>query len=158
MTANEARRRRQASVEKQCRNDRFHGIGQNRRVGPTAGCALALRQPEKGAEADGFRHLSERLATNERIVAHRERTRVSLVIVGQQEIGNDEAEHPVTEELEPLKIVVGSPPLRHRARMGKGLRQQVRPLEGMPQQAGEPLDAEPSITGLVDRQVFGTDG
>jgi hypothetical protein len=128
------------AIEVESGDNRLADIAEH--AGDLAGARdiLARRQDEVAAEIDGARHLGQGLAPHELGVAPRQRP---LVLVGEappQELGDDQAEHAVAEELKPLVTLIAAAAAaltRHRAGMGERLGPQLRAREAMAQRRGQ---------------------
>ena len=90
------------AVEVHGGDDRLHRVGEDRRLGASARRVLALAEAQRRAEVELLRDLGERLR------AHHRGAQLGQLALGQLrvllvgEVGDDEAEHGVAEELEAL--------------------------------------------------------
>src|SRR5512132_1123422 len=117
--AHQRGRPRQALVEVDGPEDGLEGVGQDRGLVPTAGELLAPAQAHGVADAQLAGHLREH------VHVHRGRPQLGQLALGQvgegavDDVGDDQAEHGVAEELEPFvggqaAVLVGEGAVRER--------------------------------------------
>ena len=100
----------EAAVEVDGGDQRLAGVGQHRRLAPPARLLLAAAEEEPLAEAELAGDLGQAELVDD---AGARLGQLALVALGRgvhQQVPDDEVEHGVAEELEPL--VVGAPPAR----------------------------------------------
>ncbi len=122
----EAGGRRQPAVQVKRADDRLQGVGEDARAAGAAGVPLAARGDDRRAELKPHRHLAQRRPADQRRMPLRQR---ALAVCGKapvEQLGDDEAENAVAEELEPLVGDGGCRVGAARARVGQRQRQQRR--------------------------------
>src|SRR3954468_12960099 len=90
------------AVEVDGRDDRLHRVGEDRRLLAPARAVLALPEQQARTEGDVGRDECEHLRVHHRGPHLGELTLLVLRVVPVDVVGDDHAEHRVTEELEPL--------------------------------------------------------
>ena len=144
-TASTSRRRRlEPAVEVHRGDDRLHRVGQDRRLGAPARRVLALAEPQRRTEVELLRDLGQRLGAHDRGAQLRQLALGHLGVVLVDVVGDDEAEHGVTEELEPLVRVLDAV-LRAVRTMGQGAVE-----EGVIGEFPTERDLQPRIECRVD--------
>ena len=144
----EGLRRRQPAIEIDRRDHRLHNIGEDPGIARGAGGRLGRRQPQMAIEPDPGGDPRQRVAAHQMGKPPRQRPLLLMPEAAPQEIGDDQAKHPVAEEFEPF-IAAGisagrrpprAPPSwparrRQRARMGQRLGEELGPGELVPDRA-----------------------
>ena len=116
-------------VEEHCGEHRLAGIGKDRALAPPAGLRLRCAEPQRLIDAKRQRPVRACLAPYHGVEAPREIALVVMRVAAVKCSGDREAEHPVTEELEPL-IALAAPAVVQ-ARVGKGPLEQGAVREGV---------------------------
>ncbi len=83
-------------------DQRFHGVGENRRLLPTSGLILAFAEQKGVADIELGRQLGQGGRVDHRSPHFGQLSLRHLGIGPVQVVGDDQAEHGVTEELQPL--------------------------------------------------------
>lgn len=103
------------------------GIAQDGRLSPTAGAVLGRSHKDGRIQAGTHGNARAGLLPDEGIELERKRTFIRRRKVTEKQVGDQDAQHAITQKLEPL--VVGA----LRAAVGQREAKQVRILEGMPE-------------------------
>jgi hypothetical protein len=135
--------RRPAAVEVDGADDGLHGVGQDRGLLPPAGRGLALAEQQERAQVEAGRHLGEGLGVHQRGPDLGQLAFGQVGVGEEQVVGDHQAQHGVTEELEPL-VGRGALGLGAPRPVGQGAGQQLRVGEG----PSEPLDERAHVSGL----------
>ena len=94
--------RRIAAIKVHGGNQRLAGVGQQARVLPATGLLLAARQPQAGCQLQILDDLDQGFLADERGVAARQRSHLFAGELVEQQVGDDEAEDSVAQELQPF--------------------------------------------------------
>ena len=152
----ERARLRQAPLDVDGADDRLEGVGQDRGLVAPARAFLAPAQPDVVAQMQPARHVGQRPHVDHR------RTQLGQVPLGQigilaeQRVGDDQPEHRVAEELQPLigrqaAILIGERPVRERTL--QQLRAEAR-VEGAQQGGALRLVASSLVLGSAFHAVL----
>ena len=128
----------QAAVEVDGADHGLHGVGQDRDLGASARGVLALAQAQVVGDAQLPGDLGEHVGVDDRCPDLGEHAVGQFGVVAEGVLGHDEAEHGVSQVLEPLvgvaPTVLGTP-----RTVGQGLVEELGTGEAVSDALGEPF-------------------
>ena len=92
----------EAAVEVDRAEQRLEGVGQDRGLVAAAGALLAAAEPDVAAEVELAAHLGQRAHVDHRGAQLGQLALGQVGVVAVERVGDDQAEHGVAEELQPL--------------------------------------------------------
>ena len=119
-----------AAVEIHRADQRLADVGEDRGAQPAAGVGLRGAEPQRRAKIDRARHVGAGLAAHQIGEPPRQFALVGLGKGAKQHVGDDQPEHVVAEELQPL-IAVGAVAAGDRRDVGQRALEQFAVLEAI---------------------------
>ena len=147
-------------VEVDGADDRLEGVGQDRGLVPPAGGLLAAAEPDVVAQAEVAADVGQRPHVDDRGAQLGQLALGQVGVAAEQRVGDDQAEHRVAEELQPLvgrqaAVLVRERAVRQRALEQAGLDGDVEHLRAAGP-AGRPLRSaarSPTQTSRTSRPL-----